>query len=338
MPTFAELTTMRLGGPAPGYAMISSTGDLVDAVRAADRAQTPILVMGGGSNLVVGDQGFEGLVAHVQTTGISVEGETIHADAGVDWDLLVQVSLDHGFGGLEPLSGVPGSVGGTPVQNVGAYGTLVSDFLRSVTAYDRHASQVVRIPNTECGFGSHRQSIFKHSDRWVILAVDFMLPRTTMSRPVTFASLAQRLGVPVGACVPVAVVRETVLEMRRERAMLLDEADYDTWSVGSFFINPVLNEVPERARDAPTYPDMLGTKLPAGWLIDHAGFSPGYGKNWGRGNVRLSTRHALAVTNHGGATTLEVMRFAAHIREGVERVFDIRLGPECDLVNCSFDD
>lgn len=338
MPTFAELTTMRLGGPATDYVMVSSSADLVDAVAAADRAGQPVLVMGGGSNLVVGDQGFDGLVAHVQTTGRSVEGETIHLDAGVDWDLAVQFSLEHGLGGLEPLSGVPGSVGGTPVQNVGAYGTLVSDFLDHVTAYDRHVCEVVRIPNRECGFGSHRQSIFKHSDRWVILSVTFTLERTTTSRPVRFQSLADCIGVPVGTRVPVSVVRDTVLAMRGERKMLLDEADHDTWSVGSFFINPVLATVPERARDAPTYPDVLGTKLPAGWLIDHAGFAPGYGAEWGKGNVRLSSQHALAVTNRGGATTLEVMRFAAHIREGVEHAFDIRLGPECDLVNCSFDD
>lgn len=318
--------------------MVSSSDDLVTAVRDADRSGSPVLVMGGGSNLVVGDQGFDGLVAHIQTAGMAIEGETIHVDAGVDWDQVVQFSLEHGLGGLEPLSGVPGSVGGTPVQNVGAYGTLVSDFLDYVVAYDREAAEVVRIPNSECGFGSHRQSIFKHSDRWVILSVTFTLERTTTSRPVRFASLAERLGVEVGSRVPVSVVRETVLQMRSERKMLLDASDHDTWSVGSFFINPVLATVPEKARDAPTYPDVLGTKLPAGWLIDHAGFAPGYGADWGRGNVRLSTKHALAVTNWGDATTLEVMRFAAHIREGVERAFDIRLGPECDLVNCSFDD
>ncbi|MCF6386404.1 UDP-N-acetylmuramate dehydrogenase [Mycobacterium sp. MBM] len=318
--------------------MVTRSADLVAAVTAADRAGQPVLVMGGGSNLVVGDQGFDGLVAHVRTNGISVQGETIHVDAGVDWDAVVEFSLEHGLGGLEPLSGVPGTVGGTPVQNVGAYGTLVSDFLDYVTAFDRDTAQVIRIPNAECGFGSHRQSIFKHSHRWVILSVTFTLACTTMSRPVKFASLADRLGVQIGACVPTSVVRETVLQMRRDRAMLLDESDHDTWSVGSFFINPVLATVPERAREAPTYPDVLGTKLPAGWLIDHAGFPPGYGKDWGRGNVRLSTRHALAVTNWGGATTLEVMRFAAHIRDGVEHAFDIRLGPECDLVNCSFDD
>lgn len=338
MPTFAELTTMHLGGPATGYLMVSSADELVEAVTSADRVGRPVLVLGGGSNLVVGDQGFDGLVAHVRSSGIAIEGETIHVDAGVDWDLVVRFSLEHGLGGLEPLSGIPGSAGGTPVQNVGAYGTLVSDFLDEVVAYDRQLGEVVHIPNVDCGFGSHRQSIFKRSARWVILSVSFKLERTTTSRPIGFGSLAERIGVQLGKRVPVSVVRDTVLQMRAERKMLLDEHDYDTWSVGSFFINPVLGSVPEKAREAPTYPDVLGTKLPAGWLIDHAGFAPGYGADWGSGNVRLSTKHALAVTNRGGATTLDVMKFAAHIRAGVEQAFDIRLGPECDLVNCSFDD
>jgi UDP-N-acetylmuramate dehydrogenase len=233
---------------------------------------------------------------------------------------------------------VPGSTGGTPVQNVGAYGALVSQFLRHVVAYDRCLGEVVTIPGDACGFGSHRQSIFKHSSRHVILAVELVLEPTGTSRPLAYAGLAQRLGRNLGDVAPTEEVRRTVLDMRRERAMLLDATDHDTWSVGSFFINPVLESVPEKARDCPTFPDKAGVKLPAAWLIDHAGFPPGYGAQWGRGRVRLSTKHALAVTNRGGATTGEVMAFAAHVREGVEQAFDVRLGPECDLLNCSFDD
>jgi UDP-N-acetylmuramate dehydrogenase len=329
---------MRLGGDAAQYVVAATTADLVDAVSAADADGTPVLVFGEGSNLVVGDQGFDGVAIHVKTAGLNIDGDTVTADAGVHWDDVVAQSLIAGLGGLEPLSGVPGSTGGTPVQNVGAYGALVSQFLQSVTAYDRLVGEVITIAGDRCGFGSHRQSIFKHTDRYVILNVEFALESTSTSRPLAYAGLAHRLGRGIGDVAPTAEVRRAVLDMRRERAMLLEPENHDTWSVGSFFINPVLPSVPEKARDCPTYPDVAGVKLPAAWLIDHAGFAPGYGAQWGRGRVRLSTKHALAITNRGGATTCEVMAFASHIREGVERAFDVRLGPECDLVNCSFDD
>ncbi|MEN4489418.1 UDP-N-acetylmuramate dehydrogenase [Mycolicibacterium cosmeticum] len=336
--SFAELTTMRLGGDAAEYVVAATTAELIGAVSAADADGTPLVMLGEGSNLVVGDQGFDGVAIHVRTAGFAIRGDTVTVDAGVHWDDVVELSLAAGLGGLEPLSGVPGSTGGTPVQNVGAYGALVSQFLRHVTAYDRRTREVITIPGDACGFGSHRQSIFKHSDRYVILTVEFTLESTRSSRPLAYAGLAQRLGRQIGDVAPTDEVRRAVLEMRRERGMLLDNDDHDTWSVGSFFINPVLQSIPDKARDCPTYPDVAGVKLPAGWLIDHAGFPPGYGAQWGRGRVRLSTKHALAVTNRGGATTGEVMAFAAHVREGVERAFDVRLGPECDLVNCSFDD
>lgn len=335
MPTFAELTTMRLGGPATDYLMVSSAEELIGAVSAADRAGRPVLVIGGGSNIVVGDQGFDGLVAHVQTSGLTVDGETIHVDAGVEWDHVVRVAIEHGLGGLEPLSGIPGSAGGTPVQNVGAYGASVSQFLDHVVAFDRRSGEVVTIPNEDCGFGRHRTSIFKRNDRWVILSIQLTLASTTTSHPIAYAALAERLDASVGDHAPVEVVRDAVLAMRRERGMVLDEDDHDTWSVGSFFLNALVETVPERARECPSYPDVGGTKLPAAWLINHAGFPRGYGADWGSGRVRLSTRHALAITNRGGATTAEVMAFAAHIRDGVERTFDIRLEPECDLVNCT---
>ena len=331
---------MRLGGDAADYTVATTTAELVDAVSAADAAGTPVIVLSEGSNLVVGDEGFEGLAVHVKTAGFGIRDGVVAADAGVHWDDVVAETLAAGLGGLEPLSGVPGSTGGTPVQNVGAYGALVSQFLDDLTAYDRSTGEVVTIPGHACGFGSHRQSIFKHSDRYVILSVRLALEHTATSRPLAYAALAQRLGLKIGDRAPTADVRQAVLDLRRERAMLLDPTDHDTWSVGSFFINPVLDSIPAKAKakDCPTYPDVAGIKLPAAWLIDHAGFAPGYGANWGRGRVRLSTKHALAVTNRGGATTGEVMAFAAHIRAGVEQAFDVRLGPECDLVNCSFDD
>lgn len=327
---------MRLGGPASEYEGAGATEHLVALIREADAAGKPVLVMGGGSNLVVGDQGFEGLVVQAATSGLKVHGEDVTVDAGVEWDTVVETALDAGLAGLEPLSGIPGSTGGTPVQNVGAYGTLTSDLLSCLTVYDRATGTVEQWAPNRCGFGSHRQSVFKHTDRYVVLDVTFQLTRSTRSRPIHYAGLAERLGIAPGATAPIREVRDAVLALRRESGMILDVEDYDTWSVGSFFINPVLTSVPDKARDCPQYPDPAGIKLSAAWLIDHAGFPRGYGHDWGRGTVALSSKHALAVTNRGAATTAEVMKFADHIREGVERRFGIRLGPECDLVNCKF--
>lgn len=332
----AELTTMRLGGPAGEYRAAGTSQDLAALIREADATGMPVLVLGGGSNLVVGDQGFDGLVVQVRTAGLTIRGDEVTVEAGVDWDTVVTTALDAGLAGLEPLSGIPGSAGGTPVQNVGAYGTVTAELLTGLTVYDRATGAVERWTPQRCGFGSHRQSVFKHTDRYVVLDVTFRLDRSTRSRPIHYAGLADRLGVELGASAPTGEVRDAVLGLRGERGMLLDAADHDTWSVGSFFINPVLAAVPDRARQCPQHPDPAGIKLSAAWLIDHAGFPRGYGQDWGRGTVALSSKHTLALTNRGDATTAEVMKFAAHIQEGVERRFDIRLGPECDLVNCKF--
>jgi UDP-N-acetylmuramate dehydrogenase len=334
--TFAELTTMRIGGPMDQLIVATSTEHAVDLLRSIDAVGTPLLVMGGGSNLVVGDVGWDGTVVKMSSQDFAIDGERVTVAAGVDWDSVVSVTVAEGLAGLESLSGVPGSVGGAPVQNVGAYGTLTSDVLESLTVYDRSTGRVERWAPDQCGFGSHRQSVFKHSDRWVILDVTLRLRRSGQSGPVTFRDIADRLGIEVGGTASPADVREAVIAQRRDRKMVLDPDDHDTWSVGSFFINPVLAEVPPRARACPTLPDIKGTKLPAAWLIHQAGFEPGYGRDWGNGTVALSTRHALAVTNRGGATTGDVMKFAAHIRDGVAALFDIRLNPECDLINCSY--
>jgi UDP-N-acetylmuramate dehydrogenase len=332
----SELTTMRLGGPASEYELVRTSEHLVGLIREADAVGKPVLVMGGGSNLVVGDQGFTGLVVQVATSGLMVLGEEVTVEAGVEWDTVVATALDAGLAGLEPLSGIPGSAGGTPVQNVGAYGALTSELLSRLTVYDRITGTIEQWAPDRCGFGSHRQSVFKHTGRYVVLDVTFRLTRSARSRPIRYAGLAERLGVAADATAPTSEVREAVLALRREKGMILDAGDHDTWSVGSFFINPVLSSVPDQARDCPQYPDPAGAKLSAAWLIDHAGFSRGYGRAWGRGTVALSSKHTLAVTNRGTATTAEVMGFAAHIRDGVEQRFGIHLGPECDLVNCKF--
>jgi UDP-N-acetylmuramate dehydrogenase len=330
----SDLTTLRVGGPAGRFEVAADTDELVDLVRAADGRGEPILVMAGGSNLVVGDAGFDGLVVQVTTNGLRVDGANVRADAGVNWDSVVQSSLDAGLAGLEALSGIPGSVGGTPIQNVGAYGALTSDVLSAVTVYDRTAGTIETWGPAQCGFGRHRQSVFKRSDRYVILDVTYSLQASTQSAPVTYQRLADRLGVELGTQVDATKVRAAVLELRAESGMLLAPADHDTWSVGSFFLNPIVAEVPAKAADCPAYPDLDGIKLPGAWLINHAGFERGYGRDFGRGRVTLSNKHALAITNRGGASTAEVMQFAAHVRAGVENAFDIRLAPECDLINC----
>ncbi|GAA4572580.1 UDP-N-acetylmuramate dehydrogenase [Micromonospora coerulea] len=334
--TFADLTTMRVGGPIGRLHVPGTTPEAVELLRQTTAAGEPLLVMGGGSNLVVGDVGWDGTVVRMATSEFGIDGNLVTAAAGVEWDSVVKAAVDEGLSGLEALSGIPGLVGGTPVQNVGAFGTVTSDVLDSLSVYDRQTGRVERWTPDRCGFGSHRQSVFKHSDRWVVVEVTYRLRRSGQSRPIEYAELAKRLGIEVGGTAAPADVREAVLALRRSRAMVLDAEDHDTWSVGSFFINPVLAEVPESARECPRYPDVKGTKLPAAWLIERAGFPRGYGLQWGDGTVALSSRHALAVTNRGGATTSEVMKFAAHIRAGVEARFGIRLGPECDLVNCSF--
>ena len=333
-----ELTTMRLGGPTRDFAQPTDSCELVELVRRADQAGTPVLLLGGGSNLVVGDAGWDGLTVKIATTGVQIDGTSVRADAGVDWDSLVVATLEQGLAGFEPLSGVPGTVGGTPVQNVGAFGTVTSQLLTSVTVYDRHTGQVDEWPGDRCGFVSHRQSVFKHTDRYLVLRVSYRLRRSTQSNPIHYADIVQRLGIEPGGTADTGDLRRAVLAARTARGSVLDPADHDTWSVGSFFINPVLDRVPPAAAASPSYPDPLGTKLPAGWLIQQAGFAPGYGSEWGRGSVRLSSKHALAVTNRGDATTAEVMGFAAHIRAGVQARFGIRLRPECHLVNCSLDD
>jgi len=334
--TFADLTTMRIGGPVGRLHVAKTTPDAVELVRSTDSAGDALLVMGGGSNLVVGDVGWQGTVVKMESTEFDIDGELLTVAAGVEWDHVVRTAVADGLAGIEALSGIPGSAGGTPVQNVGAYGALTSDVLDSVSVYDRETGLVERWLPEQCGFGSHRQSIFKHSDRWVVLDVTLRLRRADQSSPVVFSAVAERLGIEIGGTAPPADVREVVLGLRREKRMVLDPEDHDTWSVGSFFINPVLEEVPERAKGCPSYPDVKGTKLSAAWLIEHAGFGRGYGADWGDGTVSLSSRHTLAVTNRGGATTADVMKFAAHIRDGVEARFDIRLNPECDLINCAY--
>jgi UDP-N-acetylmuramate dehydrogenase len=329
---------MRVGGPVGELRTAASTAELVELVREADAAGIPLLLLGGGSNLVVSDAGWAGRTVRICSSEYRIDGELVSAEAGVDWDLLVRESLAAGLAGFESMSGIPGLAGATPVQNVGAFGAETSDVLESVEVYDRQTGTVERWPAERCGFGSHRSSVFKYTDRYLVLRVHYRLRRSSRSAPIRYAEIADRLGVEVGGTAPVNDVRQAVLAARRSRGSLLDESDHDTWTVGSFFLNPIVAEVPPEAAKAPAFPDPRGIKLAAGWLIQHAGFPPSYGADFGAGRVTLSGKHALAISNRGGASTAEVIRFASHIRDGVRARFGIELRPECRLVNCSLDE
>ncbi|MBD1319760.1 UDP-N-acetylmuramate dehydrogenase [Gordonia hankookensis] len=345
----AELTTLRLGGPARAVVRCPDTRSLVDEIAALDGRGERTLLVGGGSNLVISDDGFDGTAIVIQSSRIEFgsgrESGRAHvtADAGVDWDTLVATTIGEGFGGLECLSGIPGAAGATPVQNVGAYGVEVADLLRSVQVLDRRAAKLRWVAPTELGLG-YRTSSLKHRDDHVVVAVSFWLNDDRVSQPLRYRELSSALGVEAGERADAGDVREQVLALRRGKGMVLDPGDHDTWSAGSFFTNPilatgaagVLEKIHRRVgRDitVPTYPADDGVKLSAGWLIERAGYARGYpGPS---SPVRLSTKHTLALTNRGDATTDELLDLARDVRTGVQEAFGVTLHPEPVLVNCS---
>ena len=339
----AALTTLRLGGPARELVHAADERELVDAVRRADTSRTPLLVLAGGSNVVVADEGVDGVVVRVETTGVAVEQDTcggamVTVAAGEPWDPFVARAVERGWVGLEALSGIPGSVGATPIQNVGAYGQEVADTIASVRCWDRLDGVQRTYPAADCGFG-YRTSRFKREpDRHVVLSVTFQLRLGTLSAPVGYAELARRLRVPLGGRAPMADVREAVLALRAGKGMVLDADDHDTWSAGSFFTNPVLAADAAAAlpADAPRWPQPDGSvKTSAAWLIEHAGFGKGFGRRFGTGRVALSDKHTLALSNRGGARTADLLALAAEVRRGVQERYGVRLVPEPVLVGCS---
>jgi UDP-N-acetylmuramate dehydrogenase len=335
-PLLADLTTLRIGGPAARIVTATSRDGLVDAVRSADAAGEPVLVLGGGSNLVAADAGWPGTVVLIRTTGIDRRGDgdrvLLTVAAGTVWDEVAEQSVRDGLTGTETMSGIPGLAGATPVQNVGAYGNEVSDVLSALTVLDRATGTVERWTPERCGFG-FRTSAFKHTDRYVVLDITLALERIGHSRPVRYLELARRLGVEPGGTAPLAQVRDVVLELRRSKGMLLDPDDHDTWSVGSFFVNPFVS--PELVPDGcPSWTVDGRIKLSAAWLIERAGFAKGY--HGGRARVSVSTKHTLALTNRGGASAAELLELAAEIRAGVEDRFGIRLRPEAHLAGLEF--
>lgn len=334
----AELTTLRLGGPARAVIDATSEEQLLDAVRVADEAGDPVLLVAGGSNLVVADEGFDGTVIRVSTRGVQVDsdacsGAMVTVAAGEPWDGVVARAVDEGWVGVEALSGIPGSTGATPIQNVGAYGQEVAQTIATVRAYDRFEGKVRTIHAVDCGFG-YRHSRFKaEPQRWLVLSVAYQFRLGDLGAPIAYAELARTLGADLGARAPAKEVREAVLALRRGKGMVLDAEDHDTWSAGSFFTNPLLpiDRADALPAEAPRFPQPDGSvKTSAAWLIDHAGFAKGFG----RGAVSLSTKHVLALTNRGGATTAELLDLAREIRDGVRAAYGITLVNEPVLVAC----
>jgi UDP-N-acetylmuramate dehydrogenase len=370
----AGYTTLGLGGPAARFIEADRDDQVIAEVREADAGGEPVLVLGGGSNLVVADEGFPGTVVHVATRGVKITaddgGVTVAVAAGENWDPLVERCVDEGLSGFECLSGIPGLAGATPIQNVGAYGQEVAETIVAVRVYDRLRDTVTELANAECGFG-YRTSAFKRSavagggaapgrrdgargragnpaaatGRFVVLGVTFRLARDSLSAPVRYGELARVLGTAEGGRVPLGDARPAVLALRRGKGMVLDPADPDTRSAGSFFTNPVLDrrqfaELRRRAAarsgrpaDEVAVPHFAAAngqvKVPAAWLIEQAGFSKGYS---GDGSARISSKHTLALTNPGGASTASLVGLARQIRNGVQQAFGVELVSEPVLI------
>ncbi|WP_405101009.1 UDP-N-acetylmuramate dehydrogenase [Micromonospora sp. NBC_01412] len=344
--SLAKYTTLRLGGAAERVEIAASAEEIVQKVQEARLRDDQVLILAGGSNVVIGDAGFPGTVVLVRSRGLRVVAEdadtvTVRVEAGEPWDDLVAATVASGWSGLECLSGIPGSAGATPIQNVGAYGQEVAETITGVQVYDRADGTVGRVEAADCGF-AYRSSIFKYSERWVVLSVDFRLARSPLSGPVRYAELARALGVEVGDRVPLADARAIVLRLRAGKGMVLDAGDPDTWSVGSFFTNPVLDRegyelLRERAADLGEPPHWPGAgdtvKVSAAWLIDRAGFAKGHP---GPEGVAISGKHTLALTNRAGtASTAALIALARDIRDGVHARFAVSLHPEPVLINCA---
>ena len=335
--SLAELTTLRLGGPARRLVVATTDAEAIEAVRRA----SCVLVLAGGSNVVIADDGFPGTVVLLRQRGIEVSEEdgrvSVTVAAGEPWDDVVATAVGSGWSGIESLSGIPGSAGATPIQNVGAYGQEVAETITTVRVFDRERDEVVTLPAGACGF-AYRTSVFKHNERYVVLAARFLLAADRRSTPIRYAELARALGVEPGERAPLEDVRSAVLKLRAGKGMVLDPADPDTYSVGSFFTNPVLDRAGyaalcERAEPAAWPTPDGGAKVSAAWLIERAGYGKGYGRE-GSG-VGVSAKHTLALTNRGTGSTAALLELAREIRDGVRSRFGVELVPEPVLVNCA---
>ncbi len=333
----ADHTTLRVGGIADRVVVAQTQQEIIDTVIEADTSETPLLVLGGGSNVVIADDGWRGTVLLIRTQGISVtadacSGAFVTVEAGHNWDDFVAHAVEHEWSGIEALSGIPGSVGATPIQNVGAYGQDVSQTIANVRTYDRTNGRITTFYFADCKFG-YRDSIFKQiPGRYVILDVSFQLRLDHHSQPVMYPELAKKLNVEVGKRSYSREVRAAVLELRGSKGMVLNPVDHDTWSVGSFFTNPIVTAefADKHATAGPRWQQPDGTvKLSAAWLIENSGLPKGFSLNE---RASLSTKHTLAVTNRGNATASDVLELARHVQFTVETKFGIKLELEPNLV------
>ena len=327
MRSLAELTTLRVGGTPNSLVVATSESEIIEAVSANPNA----LILGGGSNVLVSDN-FHGDVIKIESQGFENDesacaGAWVTAAAGHNWNDFVATAVANGWTGIEGLAGIPGTVGATPIQNVGAYGQSVSETIAQVRAWNHKTKSVDTIFAADCEFG-YRSSVFKtNPDTWVILSVTFQLPLGTMSAPIAYNELAAKLGVEIGDRVSTSDLQAAVLELRAGKGMVLDSADHDTWSVGSFFMNPRVATAPT---DAPNWPEADGSlKVSAAWLIEQAGFNKGFTLN---GRAALSSKHTLAITNRGDATSADISELADHIVAGVKAKFGIELKPEATFI------
>jgi len=328
MRRLAELTTLRVGGMPNSMAVATTETEIIEAVSANPNA----LVLGGGSNIIVSDD-FNGDVIKIESQGFENDesacaGAWVTVAAGHNWNDFAASAVVNGWTGIEGLAGIPGTVGATPIQNVGAYGQSVSDTIAQVRAWNKKTKSVETIFAADCEFG-YRTSIFKKQpDTWVILSVTFQLPLGTMSAPIAYNELATKLKVELGDRVSTTDLQTAVLDLRSRKGMVLDSADHDTWSVGSFFMNPRVAVAPA---NAPNWPEADGTvKVSAAWLIEQAGFNKGFTLN---GRAAISSKHTLAITNRGNATSADISELADHIVQGVKAKFDIELKPEATFIN-----
>ena len=334
MTELSKYTSFRVGGPATKIVQVSTQAQIIAAIE--DAGDTPILIMGGGTNVLIADKGFEGTVIRISNNSVQSEvdacsGATLTIGAGEDWDSFVQTTITSGFAGLETLSGIPGTVGASPIQNIGAYGHEVSEFVTRVRSYDSQEKAIKTFTNSECQF-SYRNSYFKaHPGRYVVLEVQFQLRRGEFSDPITYLELAKKLGVELGDKASVIATREAVLQLRASKGMLLTADDHDSWSAGSFFTNPIISqEIADTLPNAaPKWPLNDGrVKISAAWLIENAGIHKGDEV----GGARISTKHVLALTNSGDATASDIAELAKRARNQVREIFGISLEAEVNLV------
>ena len=334
MADLRDYTSLRVGGPAKKFVEVGTESQIIAAIEAA--GDSPVLIIGGGTNILVADSGFQGTVIRITNNSLQAEvdacsGATLTIGAGENWDDFVQTSIDRGFAGLETLSGIPGTVGAAPIQNIGAYGHEVSEFITRVRTYDRVKKEVKTFTNLECEF-TYRNSHFKsHPGKYVILDVQFNLRQGEMTSPITYSELATALGISVGEKASIVSTRKTVLELRAKKGMLLNPSDRDSWSAGSFFTNPIVSQeiAAKLPADAPRWPTTDGrVKTSAAWLIENSGVHKGDT----HGGARVSTKHVLALTNAGNATATDIAELAKLSQQSVFEKFGITLEAEVNLV------